>query len=367
MHELREGRFEEFFAVPFECYGRDSLYVSPFEPDLRRLLSRANPLFRENDFALYTVSRAGRPVGRLVAHVHAASNTRHRLARSYFGYFDCADDETAARILLDAAERWGRSRGFREIAGNFNLTAMQQMGVVTDGFDGVPYTDQMYNPPHLPSLLARCGYEPSFPMRTFEVDLNLCDPAVLMGPKQAALLAGDGVEWRRVTALAFRRLMRDACAVLNDGFLDNPLFVPLTEEEFFFHAREMLWIMDRRISVLAYQEGRPIGVVVCIPDLNPFLRATGSSVRWTTPLHYLRHRLTRRRAVILFYSVHRAFHGRGLNGAMLARVVTAVKRAGYRRLGITWIADVNGPSLRQVEKLGARPLHRLHLFRKSLA
>jgi hypothetical protein len=52
---------------------------------------------------------------------------------------------------------------------------------------------------------------------------------------------------------------------------------------------------------------------------------------------------------------------------MLHRVTTALKAAGYLRLGLTWIADVNAPSLRQVERLGASPLHRLHLFRKALA
>jgi RimJ/RimL family protein N-acetyltransferase len=70
--------------------------------------------------------------------------------------------------------------------------------------------------------------------------------------------------------------------------------------------------------------------------------------------------------VIIFYAVCRRFHGRGLNGAMLARVLDALRRRGYQHLGITWIADVNRASLRQTEKLGARPLHRLHLFRKAL-
>ena len=52
---------------------------------------------------------------------------------------------------------------------------------------------------------------------------------------------------------------------------------------------------------------------------------------------------------------------------MLNRVITALKDGGYRQLGITWIADQNKASLRQMEKIGARRLQRLHLFRKSLA
>jgi hypothetical protein len=58
--------------------------------------------------------------------------------------------------------------------------------------------------------------------------------------------------------------------------------------------------------------------------------------------------------------------GKGLNGAMLHRVTSALKQAGYHSLGLTWIADVNGASLRQVERLGAKRLHRLHLFTKRV-
>src|SRR5262245_33775422 len=153
--ELREDDFPAFFEAPFRAYGADSLYVSPLKSDLSRFLdARKNPLFtRFGSRRTYTAHRDGAPVGRIVAHVHRSSNERHRMRLSFFGYFDCADDPEAARLLLGAAEAFGRAQGCDEIAGNFNLTAMQQCGVVTDGFENRPYTDQIYNPPHVPKLL----------------------------------------------------------------------------------------------------------------------------------------------------------------------------------------------------------------------
>lgn len=366
--ELREGDFAAFFAAPLRAYGRESLYVSPLATDLRRFLDRAkNPLFgHSGDGRFYTAHRGGEAVGRIVAHVHHASNARHGLHRGYFGFFDCADDVEAARALLRAAEDFGRRQGCREIAGNFNLTAMQQVGVVTAGFAAAPYTDQVYNPPHVPALLLACGYTPFFPMRTVEVDLERLDPETLLGDKQRAVLADSSLRWETLRRRDFARILRDVRLVLNDGFDSNPMFVPLSEEEIFFQAADMMWIVDARISALVHGAEGPVGVVVCIPDLNPFLRATGSRFTAWTPVHYLRFRLRRRRAVVIFYSVARRRHNQGLNGAMLYRVTRALKDAGYRTLGITWIADENAASLRQVERLGARELHRLHLFRKDL-
>ena len=367
MYELREGDRDEFFSVPFACYPADTPYVSPLRSDLRRMLSETeNPLFAGRAPAVFTVRRAGRPVGRIVAHIHEASNRRHGLSRSYFGFFDCADDLEAARLLLDAAEGWGRQRGCSEIAGNFNLTAMQQIGVMTGGHDRPPYSDQLYTPAHIPRLLSACGYEPFFPTSTFEVDVADIDPAKLLGPRQTEALARTDLQWVPLSRRTLARQLRDVRLVLNDGFDDNPMFVPLTEEEFLFQARDLMWVIDPRLPVLVYCDGTPVGVVVCIPDLNPLIRATRSRLGGRTPGAYLRHRLMNRRAVIIFYSVFRALHDQGLNGAMLATVIRALKARGYRQLGITWISDENKPSLRQVEKLGARPMHRLHLFRKRL-
>ena len=369
MLELREGDARAFFQVPFHTYGRESRYVSPLAQDLARYLDvEANPLFRHFGARRFFVAiRDGRLAGRIVAHVHHASNERHGWRRAYFGFFDCAPDREVAHLLLEKAEACGREQGCDELWGNFNLTAMQQVGVLTEGFDHTPYSDQHVNPPHIPELLASLGFEAVFPMRTFEVDLDGLDPGTLLGPRQREILSRAELRWETITMRDFEGLLDRFRLVLNDGFDENPMFVPLTQEEFLFQARDLSHVMDPAISTLVHDAQGPVGTVICIPDLNPLLRAMRSRLTWTAPFHFARFRMTRERAVIILYSVARRWHGRGLNGAMLHRVVESLRKRGYRRLGLTWIAESNRASLRQAEKLGARTLHRLHLFRKRIA
>jgi GNAT superfamily N-acetyltransferase len=369
MIELRTGERRAAFDVPFNIYDAASPYVSPMWSDFDRFLDPArNPLARDGRgaFALFTAHRDGRPAGRIVAAMHEASNRRHGTRRGQFGFFDCADDPEVANALLGAAEAWVQARGAEEIAGNFNLTAMQMVGVVTDGFENAPYTDMMWSPPHLARLLERAGYTPFFPMTTFETDLARVDPADLIGPKQAAILDDGRYTWRPIKRRDFNAVMEHARVVLNEGFDRNPMFVPVSVEEYAFQAGEMMWVMDPRLSVVVYHDGKPAGVIVCIPDLNPFMRASRSRLSLTAPWHFLKQRFFGDRAVIIYYSVTPGLQGAGLNGAMLSRLVAAAKSAGYRRLGTTWIADVNQASLRQMQRLGAKPLHRLHLFGKAL-
>ena len=70
--------------------------------------------------------------------------------------------------------------------------------------------------------------------------------------------------------------------------------------------------------------------------------------------------------MIIFQGVMPEFQSRGVNPLILSEVLGAMRVAGYHSVGGTWIADVNRASLRQVEKTGARPLHRLHLFGSQL-
>ena len=360
MVKLVERDFASFFEVPFQAYDASAAYVSPLKSDLKRFLTAGtNPLFSgDDDFTYFTALRDNRSLGRIVVHEHVASNALHGTNRASFGFFDCANDAEIAAVLLEKAEAWARARGHDELVGNFNLTAMQQMGVQTDHFKQGSYTDMVANPPHIPDLLRQNGYAPFFPATTFE--LNLAQAKI--PPSQL----GSDYTFAPIKRKTFAARMEEARLVLNDGFSENPMFVPLTAEEFVFQAGEMMTIIDPRLSAVLIKGNTPVGVVICIPDLNGFLRATRSRFSLMTPIHFLRYRWRRKRAVIIFYSVAKASHGQGLMSAILSRTLTQLREAGYEQLGITWIADENPASLRIVNKIGATPLHRLHLFRKDL-
>lgn len=366
--ELREADFDAFFQAPFDCYGADSFIASPFKGDLRRALdARRNPLFRDHGRRTwFTAHRDGRVVGRILASIHDAGNRLHGIRRGQFGLFDSIDDDEVAGVLLAAASTWLRERGCDEIVGPFNLSITQMIGALTDGFEHRPYTYQDWSPPHIPRLLEAHGFQRDYPMRTFEIELASADPDRLLGPAQRALLADPDWTWEPLRLFGLTRQLRAACAVLNDGFAQNPMFVPLTEDEFLFASQGMVLVMDGAIACVARFRGQPAGVILCLPDLNPLLHASRYRLGWRTPMAWWRHQRRNRRAAIVFYSVAREHHGKGVNGVMLHRVLTAMRARGYQRLGGSWISDSNGASLRQIEKLDARPLHRLHLFRRPL-
>lgn len=360
--------FDLFFRTPFAVYPRDTPYVSPMKSDLRGYLSPdRNPLLKSGAaLEMLVVLREGRPVARATAHRHPASNARHGLSRTCFGFLDAADDAEAIALLFEAVEAFARRHGDAEVAGPFNLTAMQQMGLVTEGFEHAPFTDMVWSPPWLAGHLERLGYVRDFPMSTFRFRPDAVDRDKLLSPGAREILSSDAWRFAPIKRGGFRLRMEEARQCLNGGFDANPLFVPLTAEEFDFQAGEMMWVLDPALSAVIHHGGQPAGVVICIPDLNPFVKGAGATYGLGAIGSWLRTLFAPRRAVIILYSVMPPEQGRGVNAAMLWRVVGALQKRRYRECGVTWIADVNGASLRQMERLGAERLHRTHLFRKAL-
>lgn len=366
---LVRGDLDLFFRTPFEIYPHDTPYVSPMKSDLERYLDPTrNPLLTGGGaLDAFVVTRDGRPVARATAHRHPAANQRHGLSRTSFGFFDAADDAEAIALLFDAVEDFAQRHGDREVAGPFNLTAMQQMGLLTDGFEHAPFTDMVWSPPWLAGRLEALGYVRSFPMSTFRFRPEAVDPAALLTPGARDILASDHWRFAPIDRRRFKTRMEEARVCLNGGFDANPLFVPLTAEEFEFQAGEMMWILDPALSAVIHHRDRPAGVAICIPDLNPFVKGAGATYGPRALWSWLQTRFAPRRAVIILYSVMPEEQGKGVNAAMLWRVVAALRKGRYRECGVTWIADVNGPSLRQMERLGAERLHRTHLFSKALS
>ena len=367
MLEVKPQSQSDFFKVTQRVYPKSSPFTSLLKSDLERFLSLKNPLFSKHGQGEFFVCyKNGKPVGRITAHIHDKSNELHNKKIGYFGFFDCEDDFEVASKLLLSAEQWCLSKGMTEIQGNFNLTAMQQVGVMTEGFDNPVYTDQVYSPPHISEFLKKFGYESFFPMTTFELDLTKFDPNQLLTDKVQNLLSNSDFQARNIKKKGFLKQIEEVRLVLNDGFQENPMFVPLTSEEFLFQAKDMMWIIDEDLSYTMYKNDKAVGTVVCIPNLNPFLKDTDSKIKLSTPYHYLKHKKQNKSAVIIFYSVNREFHGLGINPALLYKMTVSLKNKGYAKLGFTWIADVNKASLKQVEKLGGRQLHKLKLFKKEL-
>lgn len=367
MITIKEKDFESFFEAPFLIRGKKTHFASTFKSDLKKMLSTQNPIFKtENDYTYYTIFENNRPVGRISAHIHHAFNERYDTKKCYFGFFECIDNQTIANQLFDLVERFANRHGCDTIAGNFNLTAMQEMGVMIDGFENEPYILQSYGMPYYPTLMQNAGFEPTFPMATYEMDIDAVNPEEIITPQQRELIHNPDIEIVPITKSKYNEIRGSICDIFNKSFDQNPLFVPISQAEFDFQAKDLVYFMDSHISFMVKHKGQPIGLSIHIPDINPLLRATGSRFSLTTIYHFIKYKLQRKRALCIFSAILPEYQRQGVLGIILYKTIYAMRERGYKTFGITWISDSNKASLRKIAITKSKKLHELRIFEKKI-
>jgi hypothetical protein len=365
---------EAWVRFPRErVYSPISPHVSPLDRDVLALLDRGvNPFFQHGEAIPFLAYGAdGRPVGRILAQVYRPHNQRHDERTSFFGFFECLDDQEAATALIRAAAGAGAARDCDVLRGPFNITAMQEMGILVDGFEHPPAVDQMYSAPHYPRLLDGAGLRRVYPHTTYRIDdVRKVDPGALLGERHRILTVERRLRVRTARMRHFDQELEILRVLLNESFAELAHFVPLTAEEIAFQVGAYRAYLDPSLLLVAEMDGVPRGFVLAVPDFNPLLkrlngradartllRAAPSIGRW----------LWRRDACLIIQGVERRLQGQGIMRVLHARLIRNLRRRRYRGLSVTWIGDDNPRSAASVQTLGAKPCHRLTLYEGEIA
>ena len=131
-------------------------------------------------------------------------------------------------------------------------------------------------------------------------------------------------------------------------------FTPFTEEELGLMLGFYGMTGGFETSVLAYQNGAPVGIVLVTPETSEgALLAPG------------RRAGRFREAQLLGIGVREAARGRGVNLAMAAYSYLELIRRGAKYLSYTLVLDDNWPSRRTAEKLGAYVCANYMVYRRN--
>jgi hypothetical protein len=350
-----------------------SPWVPPLDRDVARLLDRReNPFFRQGDAVpMLAIRDDGSVVGRVLAHVYHPHNERHGERTAFFGFFECLDDTEAATALVraaaGAAARWGCDR----LRGPFNLTAMQEMGILVDGFEYPPAVDQTYTPPYYPRLLEAAGLCRTFPHATYRVDdVHAVNLDGILGERHRILTEERRLRIRTGNMAQFEQELETLRLLLNESFAELTHFVPLTADELLFQVGAYRAYLDPKLLLVAEMDGVPRGFVLAIPDFNPLLKRLNGRIEAPRVLETLPTAaswLWRRDACLIIQGVERRLHGQGVMRVLHAELLRNLRQRRYKSLSVTWIDEANSRSSDSIRVLGGRPRHRLTLYEVALS
>ena len=359
------GDRRRFTEVARDIQPEGSVWVRPLDDVvLDYLHPRRNPFYRDGTGQAFLASRGGRDVGRVLAHVWRRHARLHGERVGYFGFFACADDLDAAGALLEAAVAFARENGCHRLRGPFDMTAAQEMGLVTSGFENPPAVDMVHTPPWYPRLFESIGFRVCLRMTTWRnPDAAALDADAMTAVKRGS--ADPRIDVRPIRSDRRDEDMEHVRELINASFLGNWCFVPITREEWRLQVGTLVPLLDPELVLLAEVEGVPVGVTFAVPDFNHVIRRLDGGLIHPGALGFLR-RPPAPDAVVILFAVRKGYQGMGVSRMLNAALVRALRRGGYRGLSITWIATDNAASLAQAKALGMRLLHELAMVEREI-
>ena len=362
-----------FLRLPWRLYRGDPNWVPPLLISLRRQLDpRRNPFFQHAEMRLYLAWRDGQPVGRIAATINRLHNETHNDTVGFWGYFETVNDPAVARALLDRAAEDLRQHGMTEMIGPMSPSINGEVGVLVEGFGEPPVIMMPYNPPWYDGLIRQAGLQ-----KAKDLLALLSVIADVAGEKEniQRLDRLCAVVRKRHPTLQVRTLdMRNYEAdVLTIGQLSNAVrhsnwgFVPMTDAEVRAMARDMKPIVDPEIVLIAEVDGKPIGCMVNLPDINVILHKLNGRL---FPFGWLRLLWGRRSITTLrgFDSaVLEEYRRLGATPLLYLETIRHGQRRGYNRAELSWVAEDNLASIQtSTGVLRPRLYKRYRVYSRSL-
>ena len=356
----------QFIRFPLALYAGDPCYVPHLLSERKRFFSPANPLFEFTEVG-YLLARdeAGEVVGRVTAHINRRHNEFWGERTGFFGFFESVQRLEVAQALLTAAEHWLKERGMGLVRGPLNFSTNEECGFLVEGFDKLPVFMMPYTKPYYLDFMGQLGYAKAKDLlaysyaHTGEIPRRLSEFA-----ERAARRAEATVRTMRMEA--FEDEVRTAFSIYNQAWAQNWGFVPMTEAEFAYMARELRPVVDPSIALFAEVAGEPVGFSLGIPDYNPILKRMNGRLFPVGFLLFLlgRHRI---RAIrVLTLGVLKEHRKRGLDALLIYWTFANGLAKGYRWGEFSWVLEDNVLLRRALERFGAVPYKTYRIFEKAL-
>jgi GNAT superfamily N-acetyltransferase len=362
---------DAFIKFPWRIYKGDPAWVPPLLLERKEFLDRKkHPFFEHGDAALFLARSDGEIVGRILASDDPNYNAFHQSNVGCFGLFECVNDQAVAAALFEAAANWLRARGRDEIMGPIDYSTNYVCGLLVEGFEFPPTLLTAHNPSYYAALIGGLGFHKVMDFYAWWF-AEPASAATRLRRLAASLKKRDSATIRQGNLKNFRAEAGRLREIYNDAWKENWGFVPFTEKEFEFLAKELKQLVVPEFTLIAEVGDEPVGFILCVPDINVALRKiNGRLTSYGLPiglakLLYYKNRVRTARLIAL--GVKPKYRRGGIAEMLVLRIIedAMIKRGFTGELSMT--LEDNHLINRFLTAIGAKRYKTYRIYRKQIS
>jgi len=361
---------DAFIDVPFRLRENDPQWVPPLRFERRAFLDRKkNPWFEHAEAELFICERDGEPVGRITAHIDRRWDEYQGGSDGMFGFFEVANDPEAAKALLDSATEWVKARGRERILGPMDFTMNDECGILIEGYEEPSMILEPWHPPYYRELIEGCGMEKRIDLLMWELWFGQLEQGESFTPMIHAAAEHsrkEGVVVRNMKRSDMEAEVTRFMEVYNVAWGKNWGFVPITEAEVRFQAKNLKPVLDENWAMIAEKDGEVVGAALTLPDVDQALTKMKGRLLPTGWVHFARRKRYIDRLRVFALGVLPQHQHLGVAAALYERHLHSAETFGPPGGHMGWILETNKPMNRAMEGMGGKVVQRYRIYEKAL-
>jgi len=358
----------KFIDFPHDLYKDDPNYVPELFIAQRDLLT-THPFHHHSSLQTFLAFDGDKVVGRIAAILNTAHNQFNKANDGFWGFFDCINDQEVADLLFTEAASWLKNQG---IAGKFigpvNFSTNEAAGLLIKGFDSPPMLMMTYNAPYYAELIEKAGFSKQIDLIAWHWDGDSYDDrSVRLLDALQARLKRNNVIIRKVNLKNFKQEAAALREVYNSAWDHNTGFVPLTDDEFTYLAKDLKMILDPDFALVAEQDGKLVGFGLALPNYNEIFKTIKKGRLLPTGIFKLLLNKSKIRSIRIYaLGVVDGYRKMGIEAVLYGTIIKEYKRKGFTHAEAGWTLENNTMINEAIKAINGDPYKTYRIYEKQI-
>ncbi|MBP7602509.1 MAG: hypothetical protein KBA15_01165 [Spirochaetes bacterium] len=359
---------KEFIMFPWtgKIYENDPCWVPPLIGEQKKFFDPKKGYFFEiGEVEFFIAYRDGKAVGRITAHINHLYEEKYDNDTGFFGFFESINDVEVARALFGAAEAWLKAKGKTMMNGPQSFSVYDSVGFEVHGQDVIPVVGLFHFAPYYRDLAEACGFEKCIDWSCYLVT-KIDDYKPYLKAVKEEFMKGQTVEYKIFNKKEIKYRKDDIHEIFNRAWEGNWGHLPLTRKQLDSIIHELVQIVIPELVVFAEKDGRTVGFIISIPDINPAMRIlNGRLYPWRLVRFLLAARKTKKIRTIIM-GVLPEYRGQKIDDVFYLRTIEDGIRLGFEASDCSLIVETNKKMIGALKPLKAENYKTYRIYQRAI-
>lgn len=358
-----EKELKAFINFPYELYKNNRYWVPSLKRDVYTLFDKKkNPFWAHTERELFLVFRGKNLAGRICAIVDYNFIEFWNEKTGYFGFFECEDDEEVAKTLFTEVKRFLEEKGMARFIGPFNPSTNDELGFLFEGFHSSPMIMMPYTFEYYHRLAQSAGLKKAKDLYAFYIETENAPFEYL---ERICAIVRKRVRDVKVRPINLGDLINEVKKIkeiYNDAWSRNWGFVPMTDAEFNYLAKNLKDLVVADIIIIVEVDNVPVAVSLAVPNYNLVLKKLHGQLGPIEILKFLYYKNKIKEARLMAMGVRKEFQKTGLEALMFLESLKAGKKLGIMGGELSWTLEDNHLVNNTILKMGGKLYKKYRLY-----